>query len=275
MLEIPECYTITEQLNEVIKGKAIVKVIANQTPHGFAFYHGDPQKYPELLNGKKISYTTALAGQIEITAEDMKLLFGDGVNIRYMKPEDTIPAKHQLFVGFDDGSSIVCTIQMYGGMHAFLEGTNDNPYYLVTKEKPSPLTDEFDQTYFMELIKNAKQTLSAKAFLATEQRIPGLGNGSLQDILYHAGVHPKRKINSLSSNEMDKLYQSVKQTIRDMAIKGGRDTEKDLFGNRGGYKTKLSSKTYKNPCPQCGGEIIRQAYLGGNIYFCPKCQPNE
>ena len=114
MLEIPESYTITEQLNEVIKGKVIVNVIANQTPHGFAFYHGDPDMYPELLKGKKIGYTTALAGQIEITAEDTKLLFGDGVNIRYLTPEETIPAKHQLYLGFDDGSSLVCTIQMYG-----------------------------------------------------------------------------------------------------------------------------------------------------------------
>jgi formamidopyrimidine-DNA glycosylase len=127
----------------------------------------------------------------------------------------------------------------------------------------------------MQLIKNAKQTLSAKAFLATEQRIPGLGNGSLQDILFHVGIHPKRKLNSLSSKEKDKLYQSVKQTIRDMVIKGGRDTEKDLFGQCGGYKTTLSNKTYKEPCPQCGSEIIRQAYLGGNVYFCPKCQPIE
>lgn|GEM_PF-2077218 len=30
-----------------------------------------------------------------------------------------------------------------------------------------------------------------KAFLATEQRIPGLGNGVLQDILWTARIHPK------------------------------------------------------------------------------------
>ncbi len=273
MLEIPESYIITEQLNEVIKGKVIVNVIANSSPHGFAFYHGDPEKYPDLLKGKIINYTTALAGQIEVTAEDTKLLFGDGVNIRYVKPEESIPAKHQLYLGFGDGSSLVCTIQMYGGISAFLEGTNENPYYLVAKEKPSPLTDGFNQNYFGELIKNTKPTLSAKAFLATEQRIPGLGNGSLQDILFQAGIHPKRKLNSLSANDMDKLYQSVKQTIRDMSRKGGRDTEKDLFGQSGGYKTILSSKTYKEPCSRCGSEIIRQAYLGGNVYFCSKCQP--
>jgi len=26
-------------------------------------------------------------------------------------------------------------------------------------------------------------------------------------------------------------------------------------------------------CPVCGAAIVRQAYLGGNVYFCPVCQP--
>jgi formamidopyrimidine-DNA glycosylase len=43
--------------------------------------------------------------------------------------------------------------------------------------------------------------LSAKAFLATEQRIPGLGNGVLQDILFTAGIHPKRKMAAISEEE--------------------------------------------------------------------------
>jgi formamidopyrimidine-DNA glycosylase len=54
---------------------------------------------------------------------------------------------------------------------------------------------------------------------------------------------------------------------------GGRDTERTLFGKPGGYRTALSSKTLPHPCPACGGRLKREAYLGGNIYFCPECQP--
>jgi formamidopyrimidine-DNA glycosylase len=54
---------------------------------------------------------------------------------------------------------------------------------------------------------------------------------------------------------------------------GGRDTEKDMFGHMGGYKTILSKNTLKNPCPNCGNEIVKEAYLGGAVYFCPTCQP--
>ncbi|KAA3404013.1 hypothetical protein F1904_12275, partial [Akkermansia muciniphila] len=45
-----------------------------------------------------------------------------------------------------------------------------------------------------------------------------------------------------------------------------------LYGNPGGYHSTLSQKTWKEPCPRCLGPITRQAYLGGNVYFCPHCQ---
>lgn len=273
MLEIPESHTIAEQLNRTIKGKTIQNVCVNSTPHGFAFYFGDPDEYESLLTGKIIGDSKAIAGQVEITVQDTKILFGDGVNIRYLEKGKPIPQKHQFHIEFEDCSSLVCTVQMYGGIWAFAEGENDNFYYIVAKEKPSPLTELFDESYFDYLLNCSKQTMSVKAFLATEQRIPGLGNGVLQDILFNARINPKIKINSLSSQDIDRLYKSVKQTLSEMTSNGGRDTEKDLFGCNGGYMTVLSKKTLNEPCPVCGGFIARQAYLGGNIYYCPVCQP--
>lgn len=273
MLEIPESQTITRQLNEKVKGKIIKSVAANTSPHGFAFYNGDPALYNSLLAGFSIDGAEALAGQVEMRADNRRILFNDGVNIRYFEEGDPLPMKHQMHIQFEDGASIVCTVQMYGALWAFIDGTNDNPYYLVAKEKPSPLTEAFDEAYFQNLMSSVKQNLSAKAFLATEQRIPGLGNGVLQDILFRSKIHPKRKLESLADPEKADMFRSVKETLREMTLQGGRNTEKDLFGKNGGYQTKLSNKTLNHPCPICGGTIIKQAYLGGNIYFCPNCQP--
>ena len=118
-----------------------------------------------------------------------------------------------------------------------------------------------------------KLNLSAKAFLATEQRIPGLGNGVLQDILFNAGIHPKRKLQTMSGEDKNNLFRNLKSTLKDMWDCGGRDTERDLFGKPGGYQTILSNKTLAYPCRVCGSGLRREAYLGGNIYFCPSCQP--
>jgi formamidopyrimidine-DNA glycosylase len=275
MLEFPECQTLARQLRETIQGKTIGQVVARHTPHGFAFYHGDPDGYNDLLAGKRIDGAQAFGGQLEISAGDARVTFSDGVNARFFKPEEKRPAKHQLLVEFTDGSAIVCTVQMYGFMQAFIFDQYDNPYYLIAKDKPSPISDDFDRAYFDKLLEAAKPNLSAKAFLATEQRIPGLGNGVLQDIMFQAGIHPKTKLSDLSSAQKDRMYDAMKKTLGEMTAKGGRDTEKDLFGQPGGYRTILSKNTLDKPCPVCGGELQRQAYLGGNIYFCPGCQKEK
>jgi formamidopyrimidine-DNA glycosylase len=195
------------------------------------------------------------------------------VALRFHSGDEKRPDKHQLLIEFEDGTAISASIQMYGGLWCFKEGEFQNPYYDAAKSKPSPLSDEFDRVYFENLITPSDvQQLSVKAFLATEQRIPGLGNGVLQDILYNAKIHPKRKVETITDGERESLFHSIKSTLKEMTEQGGRDTTKDLFGEPGGYRTRLSQNTIDKPCPVCGGRIVKQQYLGGSIYFCGGCQ---
>jgi formamidopyrimidine-DNA glycosylase len=272
MIEMPEAANLARQLTETIEGKKIERVIAGHSPHKFAWYHGDPAEYDDRLRGKIVGTAASHGGLVEVLADDAVLLFGDGAALRF-HPGERRPKKHQLLIEFEEGTAVSASIQMYGGLWCFKEGEFKNPYYIVAKAKSSPLSDEFDRTYFDSLINISDvQKMSAKAFLATEQRIPGLGNGVLQDILFIAGIHPKRKLDTLTDKDKKNLFRSVKSTLRKMTDGGGRDTEKDLFGEQGGYKTRLSKLTLGNPCLVCGGKIVKQAYMGGSIYFCPVCQ---
>ncbi len=273
MIELPEALTLARQINSAICGKKITNVVAAHSPHKFAWYHGDPQNYHDLLGGKTIERANGYGGMVEIMAGTAILLIGDGVGLRYHAPNEKRPKKHQLLMEFDDGSAISATVQMYGGLWCFLAGEFDNQYYKAAKEKPSPFTDDFSEEYFSQLISPQDvQKLSAKAFLATEQRIPGLGNGVLQDILWHAGIHPKRKINTLSGESKGLMFRSIKTVLKDMTEHGGRDTEKDLFGHKGGYETRMSKNKAGYPCPVCGWFIKKESYMGGSIYCCEKCQ---
>ena len=273
MLELPEAVTLASQFEKAYQGKVITRVIAGHTPHKFAFYEGDPADYSSRLEGKTVGGSASFGGHAMMIAGDMRLGFSDGVNARYLAPDEERPAKHQLLLDFDDGSSLVCTISMYGFFGLCRADDQGNEYFQAAKGKPSPLSEAFDAAYFEGLFSNTKPTLSAKAFLATEQRVPGLGNGVLQDILFRAGIHPKTKSGVLNDREKKLLFDAVKSTLIEMTRGGGRDTEKDLYGQAGGYRTILSRNTLDKPCPVCGGALIREAYLGGNIYFCPGCQP--
>lgn len=273
MLEIPESTTIARQLGETVRGRTIVKALANTSAHKFAFYFGDPAAYHARLSGQVIGDSAGIGAMIEIAAGSRRIVFGDGANLRLYARAAEAPLKHQLLLELDDGSALVCTIQMYGSVLAFEDGENDSKYYLIAKSKPSPLGSAFDRAYFDALMVPGTEKLSSKAFLATEQRIPGLGNGVLQDILLRAGIHPKRKMATLNAAELDGLYRAVTETLAEMTRLNGRDTEKDLFGSTGGYKTALSKNTVGKPCAVCGAEIRKEAYLGGTVYWCPGCQP--
>ncbi|MGI6105601.1 MAG: DNA-formamidopyrimidine glycosylase family protein [Raoultibacter sp.] len=272
MIEIPECITLTKQIRESFLGKRVESVLAAKTRHGFGWYNPEPEEYPLLLVGKKLTAVHALGGQTELVFEDMHLVFNDGTTPRYLTPEEAEPKKHQLLIGFDEGSRLVCTVRMYGGMMIYPQGLTDNKYYLQSRDSIMPTTDAFDRAYFQQLFESCDPKLSAKAFLATEQRIPGLGNGVLQDILYNARIHPQKKLKDLDEQDIEALFESVKNTLAQMVEQGGRDVEKGLYGNPGGYTTILSNKTKDEPCKRCGNLIVKKAYMGGNVYFCPQCQ---
>jgi formamidopyrimidine-DNA glycosylase len=273
MLEVPESSTIAKQLGETVRGKAIRRAVANASPHKFAFYQGDPADYGPLLAGQVIGACAGFGAMVEISAGDRRIVLGDGACLRYYRNVEEAPPRHQLLLELDDGSALSCSIQMYGTVLAFPEGECGNKYYHLARIKPPPLSGTFDRVYFESLCADGTDALPAKAFLATGQRIPGLGNGTLQDILFHTGIHPKRKMGTLSPGEKDGLFRSVKDTLAEMTKLGGRDTEKDLFGRPGGYRTILSKNTVGKPCPVCGTEIQKTAYLGGAVYWCPGCQP--
>jgi len=164
-------------------------------------------------------------------------------------------------------------VQMWGVLFCFQEKQAGGlPDYYIAKKNPSPLSKTFDRLYFNSLFDEHTADLSAKAFLATEQRIPGLGNGVLQDILWTAKIHPKQRIACLSRREIAQMYRALKSDLMQMTDQGGRDTERDLFGCPGGYQTILSKNTIGKPCPACGTIIKKEPYLGGSVYVCEGCQ---
>lgn len=273
MLELPESLTLARQANEVLTGKKIVHIFNATKLHKFTFFTGEPLEYGKLLTGKVIESAKGYGVFVDLfLTSGTRLSIGDGVHMRYGKPGEAVPDNYQLLLGFEDDSFLVFTVAMYGFIGVYPDGIIDEKYHRLSEESLSPLDDKYTTGFFDKLFTGAKKSLSTKAILATEQRIPGVGNGVIQDILFNAKIHPKRKALTLSKEERNNLFNSLKNTLREMTDKGGRNTQKDLYGNEGGYKTILASKTWKQPCSVCGGVIAKESYLGGTIYYCSVCQ---
>lgn len=270
MLEFPEVVNISRQLRKYALGKSVIDVIPPTKPHKFCWFNGDVLDYGRQICGTKVEDVSGFGLFVEmIFSNGKKLCFNDGVNVRLLNDE-MVSKDFQLLIKVEECRSLVFTVAMYGGI-VLHNNDYDNEYYLKSKAAISPLSEGFI-TYFDELLNKSKPTMSIKAFLATEQRFPGIGNGVLQDILFAAGINPRRKIGSLNEAEKKELGRCTVDVIRQMTELGGRDTEKDLLGNVCGYKTVLSKNTMSVPCPCCASKIIKEPYLGGSVYYCPECQ---
>ena len=96
------------------------------------------------------------------------------------------------------------------------------------------------------------------------------------DALYLAKIHPERKSNSLTEDEVKTLYEAVEKVLR-RGLKYGGASELSFVtpdGSDGKYQehTLIYGKTGEK-CKRCGGVIKKNTVGGRGTYFCPSCQP--
>ena len=271
MIELPEARCLATQLSSSLTGKRIVKATAFEKPHKFGWSNVEPSAFSALAEGKQIRGATASAHVVRLLLDDnLEIACSEDFEIRVHEVANREPA--HLRLDFDDQTALTVRIKMYGYI---LIGTTPalsewTPYYRMAVDSISPLDDGFTYDRFLDQTKLMAGKGSVKQALATEQKIPGLGNGVLQDILFDAGLSPKRKCATLSESDRRKLYASVRSTLATMHAQGGRDTTVNLIGKPGGYPVKMASN--RDSCPVCNTNLSKEAYLGGKVIYCPQCQ---
>lgn len=277
MIELPEAIVLARQMDAALNGRRIVSGDRGNAPHKFAFSNGTSEEYAAIFAGQTVGGSTAHGMSIltEIGMDHTLILGCGGERILLHSDESTLPKKHQLFVHFADGSYLTVTISGWGNTF-LLPRAEAGQHQHVQEDRITPLDEAFTWNYFRQLFEplTPENKVSLKYFLISEPGLWGLGNGCLQDILFHARLHPRRKAVATSETERRALYDSIRTTLRQMVDQGGRNDEVDLYGQPGGYERILHSKSVGQPCPNCGAPFEKEQYLGGSIYFCPTCQVN-
>jgi formamidopyrimidine-DNA glycosylase len=275
MFELPEYITLASQINETLTGKIIRDGTLGNSPHKFVWYNRSEEEFSKLIKGKTIGESYVMGRWLFVSAEPgYVLLFGEcGGKILYHQQGAMLPKKYHLYIAFEDDSFLTATTQMWGAMELYEKGEELNRDY-VKGMRPTPVEPEFTYGYFNALIDTlvSEKKRSAKSLLTQEQIIPGLGNAIAQDILFRSGLHPKHPLADLDSDQRRRLYDSILGTVEEVAAKGGRYDENDLFGNRGGYPRIMDKRAAGHPCPLCDTLVEKIQYLGGACYLCPACQ---
>lgn len=96
-----------------------------------------------------------------------------------------------------------------------------------------------------------------KALLMNQERVAGLGNLLCDDVLFRAGLDPRREARSLDADEARRLHRAIRRSLEVLGRRGGSHTG-DLQAERhpGGI------------CPECGVELRRDRVGGRTTYWC-------
>lgn len=137
-----------------------------------------------------------------------------------------------------------------------------------------PLSREFTAIKLASMLNGRRGRI--KNYLLDQRFVAGIGNVYIQDILWHARLHPNRRANTLRPEDLARLHRSVRLVLQDGIKWGPGPGEQDIWGKRGVWKQsrswpKIGYRTGEE-CPECG-EIIEELHVGGTkSYICAHCQ---
>jgi formamidopyrimidine-DNA glycosylase len=136
-----------------------------------------------------------------------------------------------------------------------------------------PLSPDFTAEALGEMA--AGRTVPLKSFLLDQSGIAGVGNIYADEALYRAGLHPLSPAGSMKPEHLAALRDAVVEALEAGIDAGGSsiDDYRDGRGERGTMQERFLVHTREGePCPSCGGEIVRIVVGGRSTYFCPSCQ---
>jgi formamidopyrimidine-DNA glycosylase len=274
MFELPELVTLASQLNATLRGRTVTGGSLGNRPHKFVWYNRSPEEFAGLVAGRRIGEARARGRWLAVPLEPgYVLLLGEcGGRMLYHPPGTALPDAYHLHLAFGDGAALTVTTAMWGAMELHEAGREQEREY-VRGMRPTPLDEAFTLDYFCGLVDEQRtEKRSAKGLLTQDQLIPGLGNAIAQDILFHAGIQPRRALVDLDGAQVRALHAAIRATVQEAIELGGRNDEVDLFGNPGRYARLMCKGAAGRPCPACGTTVQKIQYLGGACYFCPSCQ---
>lgn len=285
MPELPEVETIRGDLQKVLKGKTIARVVVRK---------------PKMVGGQVSSFTHKLRGTTITTIErrgklliinfktpNLHLLIhlkmtGQLIYRQHKKtiagghpfpPIEKLPNKYtHIEFHFTNGAVVYFNdLRQFGYARLVTTKAKDA---IVGKYGIEPLTPEFTLERFTKALRGRKTQL--KNVLLDQTAIAGLGNIYVDEACFFAGVKPTRTAASLTTLERKKLHRACTHIIREAIKHRGTTFSKyrDGYGERGGYVKKL--KVYGRrglECLRCHQTSIKQVKVNGRgTTYCAFCQ---
>jgi formamidopyrimidine-DNA glycosylase len=271
MPELPEVETVKRGLNEHLPGLSIQEVsvfspgiLKNEAPETFrlrilgdCFVHVD----------RKGKYLLLYLASDQVILIHLRMTG----NLYYVPPEHPREKHLRLLFLLDSGEELRFVDQRRFGEVYLILASQIPEFPPLKKLGMEPLDPSFTLSRFQEMLQGSQRGI--KQFLLDQTKIAGIGNIYADEALFLAGIRPTRKANSLSSQEIYKLFQAIREVLlRSIAAQGRTFSHyHNAQGEPGDYQP-LIHDHQKEFCPLCGGPIEYVKVGQRGTFYCPRCQ---
>ncbi|MFP4368811.1 MAG: DNA-formamidopyrimidine glycosylase family protein [Candidatus Kapaibacterium sp.] len=217
------------------------------------------QTIKKHLQGNKFSGIKRHGKQLFISINDgNNLVLHFGMTGQILQYDSEAPKHTALDIRLANGNNFAVTSVRKLGK---IDICKDIDKYLEDNEI-GPDALELVKEDFAELFKGRGY---AKSTLMNQKKISGIGNIYSDEILYHAGIHPKKENRGFSEKDITKLYETMKDVLKTAA-----DNEADVDKMPDSYL--LGRRVDSAECGICGGKIVKEKISGRGSYHCNEHQ---
>ena len=278
MPELPEVETIRRDLEREVAGKKIKGVEV----HGLRSIrrHGTKKKFIDALDGRKINSVGRKGKYLQLKLDDGQVLVihlgMSGQLLRAKSAREKLPKHTHVVIVFTQGGQLrYVDPRTFGEL--FVAAPED-----IDKEVPElahlgidPLEDAMSWAVFGRMLHAKRAKL--KPLLMDQKFVAGIGNIYSDEILWSAGLRHDRSSDSLTSQEVRRLYRAMVETLQDaVKYRGSSIADEqyvDLFGEIGQYQTHHNVYAKGGQaCSRCRSTIERVKLANRSSFFCPGCQ---
>ncbi|HXB16314.1 MAG TPA: bifunctional DNA-formamidopyrimidine glycosylase/DNA-(apurinic or apyrimidinic site) lyase [Solirubrobacteraceae bacterium] len=160
------------------------------------------------------------------------------------------------------------------GTGELLLGTDQLTRFLDARLGLEPFDEGFTGDYLRTVMRGRRAPI--KTMLLDQRRLAGVGNIYADEALFRAGIHPLRAAGSLTREEAERLRDGIREALQaGIEARGASiDDFRDIEGVQGSFQNRfLVHRREGEPCPRCGGEVVKIVVGGRGTYVCERCQP--
>jgi formamidopyrimidine-DNA glycosylase len=275
MPELPEVTVISEDVAALAVGRKVLRAGVFRPD----VTNVEPEEFERCLVGRTLRGTGRRGKIIVLDFGDVVGLIHLVISGRVLRlPEWREPDRMNTAVlefGGEVEPVVLAFTRLWLGYFDLYEPGAEDGHPLISRLGPDPFSEEFTVEY---LASSLSRNAGIKGLLLDQSVVAGLGNIYVDEVLFSAGVHPTRKANTLTAEEIQNIHAASRDILgRAIELRGTTfDSYHDAFGETGKFQHQLKVFTRTGePCQRCGTKIIKSRVAGRGTYTCPTCQPLE